>query len=237
MRREIVLDTETTGLDTRRGDRIIEIACVELDDYTPTGRHFHCYIDPERDIDPDAERVHGISRAFLTGKPRFADPEVATAFLTFVADSPLVAHNAGFDRGFVNYELALAGLAILPEDRWVDTLALAQQRFPGMYNSLDALCKRFNVSRAERTKHGALIDAQLLAQVYLELRGGRERRLELEPSRQSPGVQTLAQARHGPRPRPLSARLSAAELAAHEAFVRDELKADSLWARLAAPGP
>jgi DNA polymerase-3 subunit epsilon len=237
MRREIVLDTETTGLDPRRGDRVIEIACVELDDYTPTGQHFHCYIDPERDIDPDAERVHGISRAFLTGKPRFADAEVAAAFLAFIADSPLIAHNAAFDRGFVNSELQLAGLAILPEARWVDTLALAQQRFPGMYNSLDALCKRFNISRAERTKHGALIDAQLLAQVYLELCGGRERRLELEPGGRDAGVQILAQARHGPRPRPLAPRLTAAELAAHEAFVRDELKADSLWARLAAPLP
>jgi len=233
MRREIVLDTETTGLDPRHGHRVIEIACVELDDYTPTGAHFHCYIDPQRDIDPDAERVHGISAAFLAGKPCFAHDDVAAAFLSFVGDSPLVAHNAGFDRGFVNHELALAGRAILADDRWVDTLALAQQRFPGMYNSLDALCKRFKVSLAEREKHGALVDARLLAAVYLELRGGRERRLDLHSARERQGSGEMARTHYGARPRPLAPRLNPQEIAAHDAFVRDELKGDAIWRRLA----
>src|SRR6201986_607632 len=130
---------------------------------------------------PEAEKVHGLSAAFLKGKPKFADPEVAEAFLAFIGDASLIAHNAGFDRNFVNFELEKCGRAIIPEPRWIDTLALAQKRFPGMYNSLDALCKRFNISLAEREKHGALIDTKLLASVYLELQGGRERRLELTP--------------------------------------------------------
>src|SRR5271170_4177026 len=135
MAREIVLDTETTGLDPRDGHRVIEIACVELHDYLPTGRHFHCYINPERDIDPDAERVHGLSRDFLSDKPVFAAAEVAHALMDFVGDAILVAHNAAFDRGFLNHELDRAGLPPVGEARWVDSLALAQQRFPGMYNS------------------------------------------------------------------------------------------------------
>src|SRR5665213_610585 len=229
MRREIVLDTETTGLDPRSGHRVIEIACVELDDLLPTGRHFHCYIDPERDIDPDAQRVHGISRAFLAGKPRFADDDVAPAFLEFVADSALIAHNAGFDRGFINHELGRAGHGALPDDRWIDTLALAQQRFPGMYNSLDALCKRFKVSLAELGKHGALVDAGLLASVYLELMGGRERKLDLHAAVERGVAQIVAQARHGPRPRALEPRLTNAEIAAHEAFLKAELVTDALW--------
>ena len=231
MAREIVLDTETTGLDPRSGHRLIEIACVELDDLAPTGRHFHCYIDPERDIDPDAERVHGVSRAFLTGKPRFADPEVVEALLGFVADAPLVAHNAGFDRGFVNHELARAGRPELPPEQWIDTLGLAQKRFPGLHNSLDALCKRFRISLADRDKHGALIDARLLAGVYLELRGGRERRLDLEQAAARGVGEMIAQATYGARPRPLAPRLTEAERAAHEAFVADELRGAGLWLR------
>jgi DNA polymerase-3 subunit epsilon len=139
MTREIVLDTETTGLDPKAGHRVIEIACVELRDYLPTGNHFHCYINPERDIDPDAERVHGLSRAFLSDKPVFAAAEVAHALLEFLGDAQLIAHNAGFDRDFLNHELRLAGLPVMPEPRWIDSLALAQSRYPGMYNSLDAL--------------------------------------------------------------------------------------------------
>src|SRR5271156_4878720 len=139
MAREIVLDTETTGLDHRTGHRVIEIACVELDDLIPTGRAFHRYIDPERDIEAGAEKVHGISIGFLAGKPKFADAEVVEAFLDFVADADLIAHNAAFDRNFVNAELERAGRVLLHESRWIDTLALAQARFPGMYNSLDAL--------------------------------------------------------------------------------------------------
>ncbi len=236
MAREIVLDTETTGLDPRSGHRLIEIACVELDDLAPTGRHFHCYIDPERDIDPDAERVHGVSRAFLTGKPRFADAEIVEAFLAFVEGAPLVAHNAGFDRGFVNHELARAGRSELPAERWIDTLGLAQKRFPGLHNSLDALCKRFKISLTEREKHGALIDARLLAGVYLELRGGRERRLDLEQAAALGVGQMIAQAAYGARPRPLAPRITPAEKAAHEAFVATELAGEAVWLRFGGAG-
>jgi DNA polymerase-3 subunit epsilon len=229
MAREIVLDTETTGLDAASGHRLIEIACVELHDLLPTGRNFHRYIDPERDIDPDAQRVHGISSAFLAGKPRFADPEVSAEFLAFIDGASLIAHNAAFDRGFIDNELRLAGLPCTATDRWVDTLALAQKRFPGMYNSLDALCKRFKVSLAEREKHGALIDARLLADVYLELRGGREATLDLGgPSGRVLEI-AIARVAYGPRPRPLAPRLTDAERDAHRAFVTVDLKADAVW--------
>ncbi len=207
---------------------MIEIACVELDDLLPTGRHFHRYVHPGREIDPDAQRVHGISLEFLTGKPRFGDADVALALLDFIGDASLVAHNAGFDRGFLNHELALAGHPVLAEGRWIDTLGLAQGRFPGMYNSLDALCKRYRVSLAEREKHGALVDAKLLAQVYLELRGGRERRLDLDVAVQS--AVAASRAVYGERPRPLSTRATPAELAAHAAFVSGEIKG-ALWLR------
>src|SRR5215469_799087 len=216
MAREIVLDTETTGFEPKQGHRMVEIACVELQDFLPTGRSFHVYIDPERDMPPEAEKVHGLSAAFLKGKPKFADSTVAEAFVEFVGDAFLIAHNAGFDRNFVNFELERCGRAGIPEGRWVDTLALAQKRFPGMYNSLDALCKRFNISLAEREKHGALIDAKLLASVYLELQGGRERRLELTPSRVKATTAVLAaQTAYGPRPRPLLPRSTEDERARH----------------------
>src|ERR1700744_3467932 len=216
MAREIVLDTETTGFEPAQGHRLVEIACVELMDFLPTGRHFHCYIDPERDMPPEAEKVHGLSAAFLKGKPKFAHPEVAEAFLELVGgDAKLIAHNAQFDRNFINFELKKAGREILPDGRWIDTLAMAQKRFPGMYNSLDALCKRFNISLAEREKHGALIDTKLLASVYLELQGGRERRLELTPARAKTTVATVTRAVHGPRPRPLALRSTEAERERH----------------------
>ena len=231
MAREIVLDTETTGLDPRQGHRLIEVACVELHDFLPTGRNFHVYIDPERDIDPDAERVHGISRAHLHGKPVFAHESVAHAFVAFIADAALIAHNAAFDRGFLNHELDRAGHPILPEPRWIDTLALAQKRFPGMHNSLDALCKRFRISLSEREKHGALVDAMLLAEVYLELRGGREARLDLSDAIVNGVAQAVAQAIHGPRPRALASRITQAEAEAHQAFVLTELKS-AVWLRL-----
>jgi DNA polymerase-3 subunit epsilon len=230
MAREIVLDTETTGLDHRTGDRLIEVACVELEDYLPTGRTFHRLVHPDRDIHPEAERVHGISLASLEGKPRFHEPGVCDALLTFVGDAPLIAHNAAFDRGFLNSELGRAGRPVLPDLRWIDTLALAQKRFPGMYNSLDALCKRFKISLAEREKHGALIDAQLLAAVYLELRGGRERAFDLSPAGASAGpVQPVGPVVHGPRPRPLAPRSTQAEREAHAAFVQSTLKDKAIW--------
>jgi DNA polymerase-3 subunit epsilon len=229
MAREIVLDTETTGLDHRRGDRLVEIACIELQDFLPTGRSFHRYINPLRDMPIEAERVHGLSAAFLADKPRFDEPDVCDAFLEFVGDAVIVAHNAGFDRGFVNFELDKLGRAPLPEPRWIDTLGLAQKRFPGMYNSLDALCKRFKISLAEREKHGALIDARLLAEVYLELKGGRERGLELAPLAIPTTLAVAQQTRYGARPRPLAPRSTDEERAAHAAFVRANLKAGAVW--------
>jgi DNA polymerase-3 subunit epsilon len=232
MAREIILDTETTGLDARGGHRLIEIACVELNDLIPTGRWFHRYIDPERDIDVDAERVHGLSAAFLAGKPKFADAEVMEAFLAFVEGAPLIAHNAAFDRDFINAELERAGRAGFGETRWIDTLTMAQRRFPGMYNSLDALCKRFKISLAEREKHGALVDAKLLANVYLELKGGRERALDLGAAGASRGAAAVARAAYGPRPRPLALRSTAAERDAHAAFIRGALKDAALWLQL-----
>jgi DNA polymerase-3 subunit epsilon len=232
MAREIVLDTETTGFEPKQGHRMVEIACVELEDFLPTGRSFHVYIDPERDMPPEAEKVHGLSAAFLKGKPRFADADVAEAFVEFVGDAVLIAHNAGFDRNFVNFELEKCGRAIIPEGRWIDTLALAQKRFPGMYNSLDALCKRFNISLAEREKHGALIDAKLLASVYLELQGGRERRLELTPIRVKAAVAVAVQAAYEPRPRPLAPRSTDAERERHREWVEKTLKDKAIWLKL-----
>ena len=229
MAREIVLDTETTGFEPKQGHRMVEIACVELQDFLPTGRSFHVYIDPERDMPPEAEKVHGLSAAFLAGKPKFAHPEVSEAFLEFVGDAFLIAHNAGFDRNFVNFELEKCGRPVIHESRWIDTLALAQKRFPGMYNSLDALCKRFNISLAEREKHGALIDAKLLASVYLELQGGRERKLELTPSRAKIAVAQAVQAAYGARPRPLVPRSTEAERARHLEFVTKTLKDKAVW--------
>jgi DNA polymerase-3 subunit epsilon len=229
MAREIVLDTETTGFEPSQGHRLVEIACLEIEDFVPTGRHFHVYIDPCRDMPVEAERVHGLSSAFLSGKPRFEHPEVVDAFLDFVADAPIVAHNAGFDRAFVNWELGVLNREHLHEHRWVDTLALAKHRFPGMHNSLDALCKRFKISLSEREKHGALIDAKLLAAVYLELKGGRERRLELTSSTMTLAVAAAKNNAYGARPRPLAFRSTDAERDAHAAFIREQVKSDALW--------
>jgi DNA polymerase III subunit epsilon len=229
MAREIVLDTETTGFEPSMGHRMVEIACLEIEDFVPTGRSFHTYIDPCRDMPPDAERVHGLSGAFLKGKPRFEHPDVVDAFLDFVGEAPLIAHNAGFDRAFINHELGTVNRHPLPEHRWVDTLALARVRFPGMHNSLDALCKRFKISLSEREKHGALVDAKLLAAVYLELKGGRERRLELNTEVMVSAAVAASRAAYGERPRPLAARSTEDERLAHASFIRDIVKSDALW--------
>ncbi|HEX8569255.1 MAG TPA: DNA polymerase III subunit epsilon [Caulobacteraceae bacterium] len=234
MAREIILDTETTGLDPR-DHRVIEIACVEIEDFIPTGRTFHRYVNPERLIEADAERVHGISNAFVASKPKFSDPEICDAFLEFVGGAVIVAHNAAFDRGFVNAELGRASRNVVPDGRWVCTYKLAQSRFPGMYNSLDALCKRYRISLAEREKHGALIDARLLASVYLELQGGRERALNFSMDTGSTaGTAVIARPAYGARPRPLAPLSTEAERAAHAAFVEKVLKDASLWNRLQA---
>ncbi|HVN02541.1 MAG TPA: DNA polymerase III subunit epsilon [Caulobacteraceae bacterium] len=229
MAREIVLDTETTGLDPYGGHRLIELACVELEDHIPTGRSFHRYIHPEREIDVEAERVHGLSLAFLADKPKFGETHVVEAFLEFVGEAALIAHNAAFDRSFINAELERLGRAGFSEGRWIDTLSLAQQRFPGMYNSLDALCKRFKISLVEREKHGALVDAKLLANVYLELQGGRERRLDLLAGPRRAQNEAIAVAAYGPRPRPLAPRSTDVERDRHAAFIREALKDAAVW--------
>ena len=230
MAREIVLDTETTGFDPRTGDRLVEIGCIEIEDLLPTGRTYHQLINPERLIPPDAIKVHGITDDAVRGKPKFA--EICDALLAFIGDAPIVAHNAQFDRNFVNHELGRCGRAILEDARWIDTLGLAQKRFPGMHNSLDALCKRFKISLAERTMHGALIDARLLSMVYLELRGGKERGLELTTIvKQRPSV-SIATGGYGERPRPLAPRITDEERAAHEAFIAKVFKGAGVWAEL-----
>src|SRR3954454_8232111 len=170
--RAVVFDTETTGLDPLAGDRVIEIACVELHRDLPTGNTFHALIDPERDVPEDSTRVHGMTRADLAGKPRFA--EIVDDLLAFLGDSPLIAHNAPFDFGFLNAELDRLGRAPLDHARMIDTLALAKTRYPGLPNSLDALCRRFGIDLSERTSHNALLDCRLLSDVYVELTGGRQ---------------------------------------------------------------
>lgn len=231
MAREIVLDTETTGFDPLTGDRLVEVACLEIEDFIPTGRHFHIYIDPERDMPAEAEKVHGLSSAFLRGKPKFADSDCVEKLMEFIGAAPIVAHNAAFDRAFLNWELENCGRTIFPDDQWVDTLALAKVRFPGMHNSLDALCKRFKISLSEREKHGALIDAKLLAAVYLELKGGRERRLELTSAMAAQAVSAARQSSYGARPRPLPVRSTDAERELHAAFIRETVKDETLWSK------
>ena len=230
MAREIVLDTETTGLDPRQGHRLIEVGCIEIEDLLPTGRTFHRLVHPERLIDPDAIRVHGITDAQVKDAPKFR--EITADLMEFLGDVPVIAHNAAFDRSFINHEMTLCGQPVLPEERWIDTLQLAQMRFPGMGNSLDALCRRFKISLAERSLHGALIDARLLAEVYLELKGGKERVLDLT-SRGGAAATTaafMASGGHSPRPRPLSPRSHPDERAAHRDFLATMLKDQSLWA-------
>lgn len=215
MSRSILFDTETTGLDPATGDRVIEVAALELMRDLPTGRSFHRFVDPERDIPEEATRVHGITRADLRGKPRFA--EVADELLQFLGDGPLIAHNAPFDFGFLDAEFARVGRPPLDRGRMVDTLAMAKARFPGLPNSLDALCRRFGIDLSERTTHNALLDCRLLAQVYVELTGGRQRGLSLaaDGAQAAPAVSyRLA------RPRtPVPVQPTAAELEAHAAFV------------------
>lgn len=230
MAREIILDTETTGFDPKTGDRLVEIGCIEVVDFMPTGRSFHEYCDPLRDMPAEAQKVHGLSSEFLTGKPKFH--EIADRFLTFVGDSPLIAHNAAFDRSFVNFELEKCGRPALPEPRWVDTLAMAKKRFPGMYNSLDALCKRFKISLDSRDKHGALIDAHLLAEVYLELQGGKERALELTAVVTAAMSAQLQAGAYGARPRPLAPRSTEAEREVHVEWIKSTLKDKAVWVKL-----
>lgn len=226
--REIVLDTETTGLDPAQGHRIIEIYCLELDNHLPTDRTFHALIHPERDIPEESIRVHGLTLEKLAGAPLFAD--VAADFLGFIADSPLVIHNAEFDLKFLNVELKNVSLAPLDFSRAIDTIAIAKRRFPGARYSLDELCRRFNIDTSGRAKHGAKIDTELLAQVYLELIGGRQARFALTPGDGAPGEIGLAPTRAlRARPEPLPERLNTAEREAHARFVMAELEGDVVW--------
>ena len=213
--REIVLDTETTGLDPAAGHRIVEVACIELVNHIPTGRTYQSYVNPEREMPMAAYEVHGLSTEFLSGKPRFA--EVADELLEFVADAPLVIHNARFDIAFLNAELDRLGRAPLDGGRAVDTVLLARQKFPGAQVSLDALCRRFEIDNSARTKHGALLDAELLAEVYLELIGGRQPTLGL-----AAGAGESIRVRVAPQRPVRPARPHAPsddELAAHVAFL------------------
>lgn len=227
--REIVFDTETTGLDPRSGDRLVEIGCIEMVNKVPSGAVYHCYFNPERDMPAEAEAVHGLSIAFLSDKPKFA--EKAGEFLDFIQDSPLVAHNAGFDFGFINSELELCGLEPVSRDRMIDTVAIARRKHPGAKLSLDALCTRYGIDRSHRTLHGALLDAELLAQLYVELQGGRQIGLELaaEAAMLTEGSMTVTSsvARVFRSPRPHAA--SAQELARHTEFMAGF--SEPIWSR------
>ncbi len=229
--REIVFDTETTGLDPKTGDRMVEIGCIELINRVPSGESFHAYFNPERDMPAGAEAVHGLSASFLSDKPLFAD--LAEDLLSFLGDAPLVAHNASFDFGFLNAELERIAMATVSMERMIDTVALARKRHPGAKLSLDALCTRYGIDRSHRVKHGALLDAELLAQVYVELTGGRQIGLELAAEvvtvdlRQDGSKENILARANGSRrePRPHSA--SEEELIRHRAFV-ETIKAP-LW--------
>ncbi|MFZ1414047.1 MAG: DNA polymerase III subunit epsilon [Defluviicoccus sp.] len=221
--REVVLDTETTGLDPRNGDRIVEIGCLELLNHVPTGRHYHTYLNPDRSMPAEAFAVHGLSDAHLKDQPRFA--AVVDAFLTFLGESPLVIHNAAFDLGFINAELGRLGVPPVPAERAIDTVLLARKAYPGMPANLDALCRRFQIDTSTRTLHGALTDARLLAEVYLQLKGGRQPGLALVSNRGAKGVTGP-----GPTRTPRLLAPTAAEEAAHGALV-GRLK-NPLWGRL-----
>jgi DNA polymerase III subunit epsilon len=221
--REIVLDTETTGLSASGGDRLVEIGCVEMVNRFPTGRTYHAYVNPQRDVPEGAFAVHGLSTEFLSDKPLFS--AVAEAFLDFVGDDTLVIHNADFDMGFINMELTRIGRAALGMERVVNTLTLARRKHPGVSNRLDDLCARYGIDNSKRTKHGALLDAELLADVYAELVGGRQAALSLGADARAAGRRGQGAAK---RPTPLPPRLTAEEIAAHAAFV-EGLGPDAVW--------
>ena len=225
--REIIFDTETTGLDARE-DRIIELGCIELDNRFPTGRTFHHYINPQgRAINPEAQAVHGIGAEQLVGKPTFAD--LAQEFLAFIDGAKLVAHNAGFDMSFINAEFARLGHPAVGPERVVDTLALARRKHPMGPNSLDALCRRYGIDNSHRTKHGALLDCELLAEVYIELIGGKQADLGLAAIGRDLSDNRAGQKRNAaPRPQPLAPRLTDSEREAHAAFVAS-LGNEAIW--------
>lgn len=227
--REIVLDTETTGFEPEQGDRIVEIGAVELYNHVPTGRTYHQYINPERSMPQEAFEVHGLGDDFLRDKPVFAD--IAQAFVDFIGDATLVIHNAAFDMKFLNAELGWLKRPAIPMSQSLDTLAIARRKFPGSPGSLDALCRRFGIDNSSRTLHGALLDSEILAEVYLELIGGKQPDFGLNVSEAKSGTSGSQQEwRPAPRPAPLPSRLSDNEKAAHAAFV-ETLGDAALWKR------
>ena len=231
--REIVFDTETTGLNPGGGDRMVEIGCVEIYNRVETGRHFHAYFNPERLMPVEAEAFHGLTTIFLSDKPLFS--EKVEELLEFIEDSPLVAHNASFDFGFLNFELERCGRPIVCMSRMRDTLQLARTKHPGAKHSLDALCMRFGIDRSHRVKHGALLDAQLLAQVYVELTGGRQIGLGLVAESGTVSVQAAARPVTLREPRPPRLHFAGEEeLARHRAFISQLV--NPLWARFASAG-
>lgn len=235
MQREIVLDTETTGLDPRKGDRVIEIGCIELFNRIPTGREWHQFINPERDVPAEAEAIHGLSTAFLKDKPLFAD--IAAAFVEFIGEDQLVIHNAQFDIGFLNAELDRVKLPAIRFDRVVDTLMLARRKHPAGPNNLDALCKRYAIDNSNRTKHGALVDSLLLADVYVELLGERQANLGLAGrlGTHAGGGRGASASKSKARPAPLPPRISEAERVEHRAYIK-ALGATALWRQYLEPG-
>ena len=227
--REIVLDTETTGFEPSEGHRIVEIGAVELFNHLPTGRTYHQYINPERPMPKEAFEVHGLGDEFLRSKPLFKT--IAPAFLDFITDAQLVIHNAAFDLKFLNHELAAVGLAVLPAARAVDTLMIARRKFPGAPATLDALCRRFGVDNSTREKHGALLDSEILAEVYLELIGGRQPDFglsQVDHSAQTDQPLTATEWRPRPRVVPLRANITAEESALHAAFV-EKIGSGAIW--------
>lgn len=226
--REVVLDTETTGFDPETGDRIVEIGAVELMGHMATGRTYHQYINPERAMPDDAFQVHGLGDDFLRDKPKFA--EVGQAFLDFIGDAKLVIHNAAFDIKFLNAELKWMNLPQIPWEQAIDTLAIARKRFPGSPASLDALCRRFNIDNSSRTLHGALLDSEILAEVYLELIGGRQPDFALSAKPEAASGETQTDWTPKPRANPLPSRLSEKEAAAHAEFI-GKLGGDAMWGK------
>src|SRR5437764_9945391 len=215
--REIVVDTETTGLDPLRGDRLVEIGCIELFNHMPTGQTFHRHLNPEREMSRDAYEVHGLSNEFLADKPLFV--AVAAEFLAFIGDAPLIIHNASFDIAFINAELERVGRITLNRERLVDTLLLARRKHPGVSNRLDDLCSRYAIDNSRRTKHGALLDAELLAEVYIDLIGARQSQLILASDIRVSQGDGLSEAPRRQRPVPLAPRVTEADRVAHWDFV------------------
>jgi DNA polymerase III subunit epsilon len=231
MLREIVLDTETTGLDAKNGDRLIEIGCVEIVNRIPTGVEYHAFICPEdKEVHPEAFNIHGISTEFLRDKPLFS--AIVDELLAFIGDAPLVIHNASFDVGFINMELGRVGRPLIARERLVDTLEIARRKHPAGPNTLDALCRRYGVDNSKRTKHGALMDSLLLAGVYVELLGERQTTLELAASGQRTVMRSATKVAAVGRPVPLPPRLTDEDVAAHQAFI-EGLGEKAIWKRLA----